>query len=364
VSRPLGRKGFTLIELLVVIAIIAILMALLLPAVQKVREAANKMLCANYLRQIGIASHNYHNDFGKLPPGYILTLTATDGNVFTFNRLGAGVLCILLPYMEQDNLFKLLREPVSQGNPYAPPTIPYWNSNSQAVINPAIGSRQNRGWGTHTGPTPPGGNQVTAQTKLKMFECPSDTVREDVLFGRFIASHCSSFTFTGGYYGNPLGNLFGPSNYCGVMGGWGDQTTPYYGNYIGIMCNRSENTLGQITVQDGTSNTIMFGETLMSVGVGQRQWTATWMGLGAMPVAWGLGRGNSALADGAQWYKFSSRHAAVVQFCFGDCSTRGIRFGTTSSSVFDFTVSSDWHVLMEIAGRKDGENDNRASLLD
>src|SRR5262245_57590926 len=104
------RQGFTLIELLVVIAIIAILIALLLPAIQKVREAANKMRCGNNLHQIAIATHNYHGDFDKLPPGYFGPVRAHGGNtIYNANR-GPWVSCLvlLLPYLEQDNVFKQL----------------------------------------------------------------------------------------------------------------------------------------------------------------------------------------------------------------------------------------------------------------
>src|SRR5437899_7252327 len=144
-TRLSGRCGFTLIELLVVIAIIAVLIGLLLPAIQKVREASARTTCQNNLKQIGLACFNYENSFGFLPPGYLGPMpvdlqTAGAG----YNAQYIGLMSFLLPYFEQEANLKALQTAAGQ----------YWNTDLKTT-NPMPGTPGGTPWFQGPGYPPP-----------------------------------------------------------------------------------------------------------------------------------------------------------------------------------------------------------------
>jgi len=138
----LSRSGFTLIELLVVIAIIAVLIGLLLPAVQKVREAANRVQCQNNLKQIGLALHNYESANARFPPAYVCNSGRQSGTAYEiaypddgWNGLpGWGWGTLLLPYLEQDNLYRSLRLDLPC---WAPENAPFVKTKLPAFLCPS-----------------------------------------------------------------------------------------------------------------------------------------------------------------------------------------------------------------------------------
>ena len=191
------RAGFTLIELLVVIAIIAVLVGLLLPAVQKVREAAARTKCANNLKQIGLAAHNYHGANGYFPPGFTSATATTDGDSL---GPGWGWAAHLLPYLEQDALHKSI-------------------AFNKDITDPA--------------------HAAARVTKLQGFLCPSD------------APILPTFTVPGA---TPCPVAF--ANYVGVGGIY--EVTGYPDTNTGVLLRNSRFRATDIT--DGTTNTLFVVE--------------------------------------------------------------------------------------------------------
>jgi prepilin-type N-terminal cleavage/methylation domain-containing protein len=197
-----ARRGFTLIELLVVIAIIAILIGLLLPAVQKVREAAARMTCSNNLKQMALGCHSYESSFGKLPPP-----RGTNSGGFTAYR---GWLCELLPYIEQQ----------------------------------ALRDQMGNTW--------PGGFFTAYARPVKTYVCPSDP--RNLMAPTGGAGVTSYLGVTGAFSGaapSPFMSGDGASARDGIFDpGPNNGTNPPPASR-GIVLN---------SIQDGTSNTLMLGE--------------------------------------------------------------------------------------------------------
>ena len=350
------RRAFTLIELLVVIAIIALLMALLLPAIQKVREAANKMQCASNLRQIAIAAHNFHNDYNRLPAGEL-------GDSQTqFLAQFISSLTQLLPYLEQDNVYRQL---VCAG-PIFPATSPIAGGPVDVNINSF-----SQFWYQHSQ------NRLWAQTRFKLFQCPSDELYEPVTLALWLTVNVGG-SLTGTGLSDPLCQLIGRTNYVGVSGTMMANNQIAGRLYEGIFFGRSKTTLGQLTVQDGTANTLMFGEGLGYDGNQSRDFAWSWMGIGYMSTLMGLGRaglpntGNS-LDKGPSVFGFSSHHSAGVQFAFGDGHVSTVRYGNTQPTSAQYLstfggpindINNDWGLLQQLGGKRDGLAADTSSILD
>jgi prepilin-type N-terminal cleavage/methylation domain-containing protein len=205
-TRRTPRPGFTLIELLVVIAIIAVLIGLLLPAVQKVRGAAARISCANNLHQLGLAAHDYDSANGRLPPGYLgnPNLTADDPN-FSAGQY-VGVLAHLLPYVEQDNVYRNMMSGVPAD--YLSPNAKY------------------QGWWTNS-------TWSAAQARINTFLCPADDPYAPASLGVDIALFThgvpGNADLRGGFFGSPSGDGLGRTDYLGVSGYIGMVQPPYEG---------------------------------------------------------------------------------------------------------------------------------------
>lgn len=269
---PAPRAGFTLIELLVVIAIIAVLIGLLLPAVQKVRAAAARTQCVNNLKQIGLALQNYHDTEKSFPPGYVSNFDSSGNDTGP----GWGWAAYILPHMEQQNLYNAVQIKLNIEVP----------ANAGVRVQP-----------------------------VKSYLCPGDAAPPTWTAKKYDPS------------GNPVATVceVASANYIGV---YGSAEPGVDGD--GTFFRNSKVRIGDIT--DGTSNTIIVGE--RSFRLGPATWTGAVTnanlfpppGSTAPPVvdnATGMvlghtGDGNGPGGKDSYVNQFSSQHGQGVNFLFAD----------------------------------------------
>jgi len=293
------RPAFTIIQLIAVLAVLLLLLGLLLPAVQKVREAAARMSCQNNLKQIGIAAAAYESAMSVLPPGQ----NNNSGTSGGYSGSMAGTLAYLLPYVEQDNVFRLF----NQGVWTFPSTVGYYS------------------------------NATACNAQIKTYLCPSDNAQNATpSYGSFAFWVYYPGGMTGYYF---AGNTsYGRTNYASNAGYLGNVPGyPYPGPYA---VNTRQTT---VTISDGSSNTFAFGEAMggsdknpynQSLPNGTRDFVANWYSFN-LPTAWGM-------STTPYWYQYGSKHngGSTVNFAFCDGSVRGVRPGM-NPNIFQYAAGKD-----------------------
>jgi prepilin-type N-terminal cleavage/methylation domain-containing protein/prepilin-type processing-associated H-X9-DG protein len=390
--RSFRKAGFTLIELLVVIAIIAILIGLLLPAVQKVRDAAARIQCSNNIKQISLAAHTYHDAFKCLPPGTNVSQSPlTSDNVnpqYTYQSIDpryggpyTSVLAYLLPYVEQGNVYNQLLNTV-QANKYKSPGSALFAFGSGAgawaynypPFDFAAGVPSSNVNGT--------GYPHICDANIPIYVCPSDNATDNTGVpypnGGVIDAYWTTKTgdvngaafwidFVADYtgFGHEMGasNYMANSGYAGIEDVTIPNTTLNAAQFIGPYSMNSKTKLQAIS--DGTSNTIAFGETLGGNDV-LRNFRLSWMGAGCMGAFRGLpagGTSDNTNPNYLNWYHFSSRHGGgIVQFGYCDGSVRSIRSGFYRLAAGAGTQSAQYLTFLAAAGMRDGQVVNFSQL--
>lgn len=325
------KRAFTLVELLVVIGIIAILVAVLLPAINAAREAARRTQCANNLRQLGVAANSYHGALGRLPPGYL----GRPGPPQRWKRVGLrgyvepgerktcqliGALVYLLPHMEQQELFDSVATEVGLDVTKERSRAWYSRRGGRWTSDPAL--------------------REIAKQHLPSFACPSDTPNRSlssINYMRQFSGPDGEPVQLGGFrLGVPgpmtaarradeRSNNMGVTNYVGCAGRHGMIGEPALDVHRGAFTNRSRTRLRDI--KDGLSETLLFGETIGRLERlserNIRQWRpCSWMGVGALAHGDSIG-GDPGLHD-ANHHGFDSRHPGVVLFCYADGSVHPV----------------------------------------
>jgi prepilin-type N-terminal cleavage/methylation domain-containing protein/prepilin-type processing-associated H-X9-DG protein len=304
--HPIARSGFTLVELLVVIAIIAVLIGLLLPAVQKVRETAARSQCQNNLKQIGLALHSYHDLKKSFPPGYVATVDYSDTALQTTPGWGWGA--YILPHIEQDSLYRQL------------------NFDEPAETSPAI------------------------QNLVQVYMCPSDLGPTEA----FVVPDA---------FGSPV-TLAAPCGYAACCGG--DETDTADPTGEGVFYRNSHTRLSDI--RDGVSETILIGEraTSNALGIWAGAINDGIVARGPLTPNPGTSTGPAPCLVLAHCHlintvddtdggldDFSSNHAGGSNILFADGSVHFIR--SIPSDNPDGTYSADSLILQALGTRAKGD---------